>query len=258
MSILLELLHLYIFNNIHRFKTIAKFSLCALLAISLFMTVLVAIPFLGLLNIIGKVVDSRAKKIDNLINISIYFIISLFFVGVLAYPTYFATIKISTWLSKLLETRCQVSVDIFCIQLFLLISFLKLQVDVSFSIILFIKQKSLYQDNKKKLKKFGNNLNKNISFEYFDIKSYTESKANKIKAEEIKLKQSTDYDLNYFKNTLLRTELWVLIVAFILVALKLFPQNYMYFLDNHQGDIINIFTIYTLIMLYLDKRKEWK
>lgn len=30
------------------------------------------------------------------------------------------------------------------------------------------------------------------------------------------------------------------------------------FLFENQGDAINVITVFTLIMLYIDKRKEWR
>ncbi len=258
LSVLFLLLHFYVFNNIHRSKIIAKYSLTVLFALLSLFTLVIGIPFLILLCVIVKVTDIRAKKINNLIYVLIYFVIVLLFICGFIYPTSLMVIIISSCLGNLLETKYHFNLNVFCVELFLLLSFLKLQMDIIYSCILFIHKKLLYHSKNKMLKTIEQNLGKSISPNIIDIKAHIQAKSDAVKIEEDKLNQSINYDLNYLKNTLTRVQLAILIIIFTVVTLKIAPQNWMQFLDEHQGDIINVVTIYTLIILYLDKRKDWK
>nr|WP_312578925.1 hypothetical protein [Sedimentibacter sp.] len=135
---------------------------------------------------------------------------------------------------------------------------LKLEVDAFYRGLLFIKQKKLYKSINKRLKKIENNLDKNISLLNFDIKTHIKNKSDILKSEEDKLKHEISYDITYLKNTLRKVELAILILSFIMVALKILPKELLEYLNEYQSDTINVLTVYTLIMLYLDKRKEWK
>lgn len=56
-------------------------------------------------------------------------------------------------------------------------------------------------------------------------------------------------------NSIKRVWLLILIIFFIAAVFNILPVE-----GNEcaNSDIINVLTIYTLILLYLDKRKEWK
>ena len=72
------------------------------------------------------------------------------------------------------------------------------------------------------------------------------------------LQKELDYDMSYLENTLKRVQLEILIILFIITVFKVVPLNLLDDLNSYQGDIINVLTIYTLIMLYMDKSREWK
>lgn len=72
------------------------------------------------------------------------------------------------------------------------------------------------------------------------------------------MKHEISYDITYLKNTLRKVELAILILSFVMVALKILPKELLEYLNKYQSDTINVLIVYTLIMLYLDKRKEWK
>lgn len=58
--------------------------------------------------------------------------------------------------------------------------------------------------------------------------------------------------IDYIKKALWKFQLFSLIFLFILTAF--YPD----FWDNNQSEAVNALTIFTLFMLYSDKRKEWK
>ena len=75
-----------------------------------------------------------------------------------------------------------------------------------------------------------------------DIKQYEENQ-----------KDSLRYDLEYQKKTIWKFQLVCLIILFLIAT---FIPDLLF--KDHQGDAINVITIFTLIMLYVDKRKEWR
>ncbi|MBC8589672.1 hypothetical protein [Wansuia hejianensis] len=103
-----------------------------------------------------------------------------------------------------------------------------------------------------------NVLDKNISYSNFDIKNHIQKKSDTLKIEEDKLKDEISYDITYLKNTLRKVQLAILILFFVVIVLEIMPKELLRDFETYKSDTINVLTIYTLIMLYLDKRKEWK
>jgi len=251
------MIYFYIYNNLKLIERNAKYFL-TLLIILLIVTLVIGIPFIVLLGIINKILDFRAKKIDNLMNFMLYSVITLIVIIVFIYPDYILAYFVSNLLEDLLMINFNFSIGGYPVRLFIFISLLKLEVDAFYSGLLFIKQKNLYKSINKRLKTLGNNLNKNISSSDFDLKTYIQNKSETLKVAEDKMKHEISYDITYLKNTLRKVELAVLILLFIIVVLKILPKEWLGYLNEYQSDTINVLTVYTLIMLYLDKRKEWK
>lgn len=249
--------YFYVYNNIKRFKRGAKYFLIPLI-ILLVSTLIIGIPFIVLLGVISKILDFRAKKMDNLINFMMYSVITVIVISIFIYPDYILAYFISKLLEVLLVIKCNLNLDVYSVGLFIFISLLKLEVDAFYRGLLFIKQKKLYKSINKRLKTIENNLNISISSSNFDIKTHMKNKSDTLKIEEDKLKHEISYDITYLKNTLRKVELAILILFFVMVALKIVPRELLGYLDKYQSDTINVLTVYTLIMLYLDKRKEWK
>ena len=85
-----------------------------------------------------------------------------------------------------------------------------------------------------------------------DIKKYVEDKENMLKNLENEKIESLKYDIEYQKKTIWKFQLLCLIGLFFIATF--IPQ----LLFKNQSDAINVITVFTLIMLYIDKRKEWK
>lgn len=65
-------------------------------------------------------------------------------------------------------------------------------------------------------------------------------------------------DIRYLKNSSKKLQLIVLIFIFFVAIFEIFPSQSVDFIYKAKEDIINVATVYTLIILYMDKRKEWK
>jgi len=127
-----------------------------------------------------------------------------------------------------------------------------------FKLLMLYRKKELNKKKEKKMKLFEKTLEYNIEPKKFDFKIYFENKTNKKKIMDSDLQKELDYDMSYLENTLKRVQLEILIILFIITVFKVVPLNLLDDLNSYQGDIINVLTIYTLIMLYMDKSREWK
>ncbi|MCW6077814.1 hypothetical protein [Clostridium sporogenes] len=165
------MIYVYVYNNINHFKRGAQYFLVPLI-ILLVATLVIGIPFIVLLGVISKILDFRAKKMDNLINFMLYSVITIIVISVFIYPDYILAYIVSKLLEALLVIKCNLNLDVYSVGLFIFISLLKLEVDAFYRGLLFIKQKKLYKSINKRLKTIENNLDKNISLLNFDIKTH--------------------------------------------------------------------------------------
>ena len=138
------------------------------------------------------------------------------------------------------------------LELFLILCIFKLEMDVTNMIIL----KVMNHFGISKIKRKVGERQKNKTYDYLikdDISKYIDEKNNDIKQYEEKQKDSLRYDLEYQKKTIWKFQLVCLIILFFIAT---FIPDWLFM--GHQGDAINVITIFTLIMLYIDKRKEWR
>lgn len=250
--------YFYTYNSFRHFQKVAKYLLFSVIIFLLALTLIIGIPGIIALGIIGKIIDFRAKKIDNLINFLLYFVISLIIIYILSYPNYLFAFFFSNWLVYLLGLKLSLNLDVYCISLFMFLYLFKLQIDTFFRGLLFIRQKKSYKTIVKNLETAQTILDNNIDPSTFDIQTHKQAKDEILRSKENKLKKNLNFDLTYIKNTLRKVELAILILLFVMVSLRIAPIESLEYLNKHQSDTINILTIYTLIMLYSDKRKEWK
>ena len=138
------------------------------------------------------------------------------------------------------------------LELFLILCLFKLEMDVTNMIIL----KVMNHFGISKIKRKVGERQKSKTYDYLikdDISKYIDEKNNDIKQYEEKQKDSLRYDLEYQKKTIWKFQLVCLIILFFIAT---FIPDWLFM--GHQGDAINVITIFTLIMLYVDKRKEWR
>lgn len=107
-----------------------------------------------------------------------------------------------------------------------------------------------------KIKKKVSKRQKDKAYDFLiknDITKYIDEKNKDLRQYEENQKDSLRYDLEYQKKTIWKFQLVCLIILFLIATF--FPDL---LFKGHQGDAINVITIFTLIMLYVDKRKEWR
>jgi len=254
--------YFYVYNNKKSLRNSAKFF-TVLMVIFLLITLIATIPFTVVLGGIGNILDFRAKKINNLIGFMRLLAITLIIVSSMIYPNYIIAYKFSTALGYILNIKCMFNLDVFPVCLFILIGLFMFEVNIIFKLLILITRMWLNRNKMKKVKFAEKRLERNsniISIE--NIRTYRYSKSNKIIEIADYSKKELEYDVNYLEKTLKKVELAILIILFIVIAFKMVPFELLAILEkNHNeamSDAINVLTIYTLVMLYMDKRLEWK
>lgn len=249
--------HFYIFNKI---KSSDKKRLISMILslILLGLTLILAIPFTISVGILGKILIFRAKKIDNLITFMIFLAVVLTFIVILIYPNFIISYLFSNLIKNIIKLKLNFYLEIYPISLFIFLTLCTFEINLIFKLLIFIQRLILNKDSKHKRQILEKSFQKNINISNLDIKAYVKDKNDEMKNIDSKLTSEVEYDISYLKNTLKRIELTILIILFIIIALKIVPLNLLDLVKQYQSDSINVITIYTLIMLYMDKRKEWK
>lgn len=224
------LIYKYVFNNIYRLNKIAKYSFFSVIFLLLLPSIIIFVPMLLLLRGLKKLIEQRAKTADNLYNLFLCLMVgSILITWSLKYiPTisaYFCEI-----ISNLIQTYLNLEIKEYPLQFFLLILILKIEFDCIYIAHLKFTKTKLNMSNK-------------------SIKSQSEKNTREKNFEEYSC---------YIKNTFLRIELQLLIILFVCVTFSLLPNISQEWITQYQSDTINVLTVYTLILLYLDKRKVWE
>ncbi len=244
----------YFNNSCRRLKNAAKIflngsifiTLCAIVAGSLFLLVLI---------LITKLIDLRAKKIDNINIFLIIFAIHLLVITFMINPNLTMTRcvvnKIGLWIYKSYRIR----LNEFSAELFIMIS---LSIGESFLLLQIFDFFRKHVNNKSQVKYLNNvetNFIQNSGERIDDLPEYIIAKNKKLDNEKKKLVENSKEERIYVWNSIKRVWLLILIIFFIAAVFNILPVE-----GNEcaNSDIINVLTIYTLILLYLDKRKEWK
>lgn len=136
------------------------------------------------------------------------------------------------------------------LQLFLLLGTFKLEMDLIEYIILRIsKKRELIKIEKEKSQKEEDYKSSFVPGE--DIREFSDKKNRYIKKWEDEQRNNIEDDLNYQQQSLWKCQL--ICLMFIFADITFSPGK----LYKYQGDIVNVVTWFTLLMLYLDKRREW-
>lgn len=211
--------------------------------------------FLLILVLITKLIDLRAKKIDNFVNFLILFAIQLLVITFMINPnlkmTSFVVNKIGLWIYKSYKVR----LNEFSAELFFMIS---LSISESFLLSLiveFIRKHVNYKSQAKHLNNVETNFIQNSGERIDNLSEYIIEKNKKIDNEKKRLVENSKRERTYVWKSIKRVWLLILIIFFIAAVFNILPVEG---IECANSDIINVLTIYTLILLYLDKRKEWK
>ena len=184
-------------------------------------TIIVAAPFIISLLIIAFIVSKRAKKIDNLLNMNIFVIIISIIIIIFLFPLFIISFYISDFIYNILQ-KLDFSCDLVAVAIFLAISLLKFLTDITLCIILRI------------------------------FKWYRQRRKVSLNSMNSESCQELDYDFMYFKNTMRRLQILILVIFLILTLLGIVPNIFL----EYQSQLLNVLTVYTVMMLYIDKRKE--
>ena len=219
--------------------------------IFLILCFVVCIPIIIFMKTIEIILSYRAKKLDNLKNWLIIIIIDLFVIKFLCYIDILSAKRI-TDLIICFAKQHNCNIIKYPLELFLILCFFKIEMDITNTLIL----KVMNRFGSLKIKKKVEERQKKDTNDYLikdNIAKYINEKNNDIKEYEENQKDTLRYDLEYQRKTIWKFQLVCLIVLFFIAT---FIPDLLFV--GHQGDAINVITIFTLIMLYIDKRKEWR
>jgi len=208
---------------------------------------IICIPIMLFLKILETILNYRAKKIGNIEHWLIVLLIDLSIIGVLCNIDVVFTSYIGAYITSVLNFE----IDIYPIMLFFLLLLFKAEMDVANLVIFKVMNHYGMFKIKKEIVKKNTYIPNRLSGD-LDIKKYVEDKENMLKNLENEKIESLKYDIEYQKKTIWKFQLLCLIGLFFIATF--IPQ----LLFKNQSDAINVITVFTLIMLYIDKRKEWK
>ncbi len=251
----LAVLSLASYFYIYSEKKISKSFACIIIIMYKFLLIIcaaVCIPIIIFLKIIQMIICYRAKKLDNLQNWLIILIIDLFVIIALSYFDILIARKVTEFIICFVKEHYKYNVIKYPLELFLILCLFKVEMDITNIIIL----KVMNHVGISKIERKVNERQTDNTYDYLtkdDISKYIEEKNNDIKQYQEEQKNSLRYDLEYQKKTVWKFQLVCLIILFLIAT---FVPEWLF--AGHQGDAVNVITIFTLIMLYIDKRKEWK
>lgn len=224
------LIYMYVFNNIYRLNIFVKYSFISIFILLLLPSIIMFAPILLLFWGLIQLIEQRAKTADNLYNLFLCLMVgSILISWSLMYITALSAYSCEL-ISNLIQMYLNLEIKEYPLQFFLFILIIKIEFDCIYIIHLKFTKMKLDMSNK-----------------------FIKSKSKKNKHDENFKKYAC-----YIKNTFLRIELQLLIILFVCVTFSLLPNISQEWITQYQSDTINVLTFYTLILLYLDKRKVWK
>lgn len=193
------------------------------------------IPLIIVFFLLEKVAEQRAKKIDNLLAANLLIYVDLIIILIL-HPLTCRLVdqimncinSIGNWGGVVINREAMI--------LFCGLSLWVVEVNCFNLIILYFWNK--YERY---------NINKKYKSDYKIYDNQKNPERNELKEDKRQKIYDLKYKLNYLKYTAWSAQLFALIVWF----------GYEIFIQNDSSNTINVLTMFTLIMLYYDKRKAW-
>lgn len=247
----------YVNNSVKRIKNAAKIVLPVIIVISL-VGIIVSVAFFISAFLIAKMLELRAGKIDNWINFLMIVLILLGGLCILLYPDFIISLYLIKGIALYLNDKWNLYIDSFSPILFTIITLLIGESYLIVAFLIWILKCKLRRIGKERLKSIENMFRQSAGSKIDDLSEYMKNKQDKIKQEKRKIRESGNCDIEYIQNSIKRIWLIILVLIFIGVIFKICPMDYIGDMEKYQSDIINVLTIYTLILTYLDKMKEWK
>lgn len=221
LSAFFSIYFLYTSNNL-KLKKQNKNIIKLVFKLYLILTLIIISPIIILIAIINIAIKFNAKTVENFQNWLILLSINIVFI--------ILTVEIIAFLTSCI-TNCilykyNIQISAPTVIVFLFLGLIKLEMDC-----------------------ISNIIHKIMRF--YGIRKIEKRKSSGLPDTETQIAALND-GIDYQKKALWKFQLFMLIFLFIVTAF--FPS----FWDNYQSEAINALTIFTLLMLYLDKRKEWQ
>lgn len=247
--ILLIVTYFYIYGKSNSDKKVNR-CILGFYMIFLVITFIVFIPIFIFLKITEYMLNYRAKKFDNLTNFLLILVGDVLIVCCFLYLDILVSEIFSGLINVFVNTSGNIEVDIYAVKIFFVLVLIKMEIDLfNFMILKLMNHFGMNKVNKKVNLKLREYYNFNLDL---DIKEYFEDRENRIKDFQDNEENKLAYDLAYQKKTLWKFQLLCLIVLFFVAA---FVPDIIFI---NSSAAVNVITFFTLIILYLDKRKEWK
>lgn len=241
--------HFYVFGFFNKSRSCSFFKKLfqVLYKVFLIVGIIAEIPLIVIMNLMEFIIHFRAKKMDNLINLSLILLFNLMAILFLYRLLLLLALIIAEKISFLASNySIDLNENFTIILLFIILT--KILVDTVSRIIFMLLKTKRSKEIKSNLKKLKNNLDTKVTS--FDIRENFENKI--LEESQASKNEALEYDLNYHKKSIYRIQLIVLITIYVCVSA----------FEIKDCDVISevkdAVTSITLFMLYWDKRKKWK
>ena len=244
-AITLVATYFYIYSKM-KFSKLLEYVFRFLYKTLLCICFVVCIPVMVFLKIMEIMLRRRAKKLDNYEAWLIILVIDLMALIIFTKMNFFIARAIVFYVRTLISFE----INAYPIKMFLMLALLKIEWDVINNLILRLMNHYGMAKIKKNISHKKSSLSNELP-EDLDIKKYAEEKRQSLVNMEESKKKELQYDIAYQKATLWKFQLFCLIFLFLIAT---FADTLLF---ENQSDAINVITVFTLIMLYLDKRRAW-
>lgn len=206
------------------------------------------VPIFIIMKMVEMLIGFRAKKIDNIEIVLFVFIIDMVILLMTINENVFLSNYFASQVEKLLNYFINIEIKKNTLIFFFILCIFKIEMDVINTIIFNNIEKKRHKKIKRDIylteKNIINNSQSNI-----DIQKFINDKNAKIESIKEKKEIELRHDVKYYKDSFSYLQLLAIIILFVFVVfskdVNIFPIK--------QEEIINVITVFTLIILYYDK-----
>lgn len=249
-GIFLNVLYFYIYNeNKIKNERFIQFLKCFAWG-ALIICFVIFIPWIIFTAIILKIVSYRAKTTDNFAAFLLMLVTNLLIVA--------ASLKLEieiSYVDRVYELLSKfIAIRLEPAEIFLILAITEIAVLAVNEIVFFAMRRTKGKAALKEVEAFKETLLEKIGKRYArNSKKKIAIKNAENDAEKLARKKDKEIrrDITYLRNTLLKTHLFAMICIFIWAILSTDSE-----VMKISSDIVNVVTVFTLIILYIDKRRE--
>lgn len=212
----------------------------------LLLTIISLIPVFITFGIVLIVISYRAKKVENLINVWLIFFLDIFIIGALGWA------EIQSAFIEYLVTKVCIYVELNDVttELFIFLATSEILIIFVNKIVFYAIYGKRKKFQRKMIKEIKDNARKSFK-SGDDISLYNQNIENEISDFKEKDENDIDYEIKYLKKTLLKMQLFsLIIIGFLAIFWNGEPFK------GINTEIINVVTCFSLIILYIDKRES--